>query len=412
MSGVIPALVLLLAVLGLLLRDFLKLPFSPWQIMCAGALVVLLLGQISPAEALGSIDWGVMLFLYGMFTLALFLQESWYLEHLGYKVLRRFNSPFMILLAAVFAIGIGSALLLNDTVAIIGVPLCLLLSQKSGMKSAPLIVALALAVTIGGVASPIGNPQNFIIASQPQMQNPFVTFAIYLAVPTILSLLALTALLWLYFPALHALRPILHDVSIRSREYDAARRGLQAVLVLSFLRLLSSIVPEIPAFPLWWIAAGGAAAALLLSGKWRNLLRVDFETLAFFAGMFILMDCAWLSGVFQEFLPLQGEIAKPLPLMAASLILPQALSNVPFVVLYLKAMGGNASVLPLILLAAGSTLAGALSLLGAASNVIILQSVEKRGEKFPMKEFMLLGAISTAISIALIFGWLWLLQLL
>jgi Na+/H+ antiporter NhaD/arsenite permease-like protein len=76
-------------------------------------------------------------------------------------------------------------------------------------------------------------------------------------------------------------------------------------------------------------------------------------------------------------------------------LLSQVLSNVPFVVLYLKALGVAVNVKTLMLLAAGSTLAGCITIFGAASNIIILQSAEKRGETLSIKEFSLIGVLTT-----------------
>ena len=147
MISLFPALMLFLVLLAIFFRRMLPFRIAPWQAMAAGALAVILLGQISPSDALSSIDWGVMVFLYSTFVLASILQESGYLQHLGYKFMRRFyQHPFLVLLSFVFSAGAASAFLLNDTVAILGVPVCIELGRKSNVPVAPLLVALALAV--------------------------------------------------------------------------------------------------------------------------------------------------------------------------------------------------------------------------------------------------------------------------
>jgi len=86
--------------------------------------------------------------------------------------------------------------------------------------------------------------------------------------------------------------------------------------------------------------------------------------------------------------------------MGVSIILSQFISNVPMVALYLpvvKHLGVNAR--ELMALAAGSTIAGNLSILGAASNVIILQNAEqKAGETVPFIEFVKIGVPLTAVN--------------
>lgn len=122
----------------------------------------LVTGQIPPIEALESVDVDVMLFLFGMFIVGKALEESGYLWHLSCRLFKKAKSRDQLLLLILFTMGI--AFLLNDTVAIIGTPMVLLLAKGNGMSPKPLLLALAFAVTIGSVMSPIGNPQNLLIA--------------------------------------------------------------------------------------------------------------------------------------------------------------------------------------------------------------------------------------------------------
>jgi Na+/H+ antiporter NhaD/arsenite permease-like protein len=84
--------------------------------------------------------------------------------------------------------GLFSAVLMNDTLAIIGTPLVLSLATKFRLSPKLMLLSLAIAVTTGSVMSPIGNPQNLLIAVDSGMDTPFVTFGLYLFIPTLLSL--------------------------------------------------------------------------------------------------------------------------------------------------------------------------------------------------------------------------------
>jgi Na+/H+ antiporter NhaD/arsenite permease-like protein len=403
MSNAIPPLVLC-ACLALI---FFRAKFgnvAPWIAMAFGAIAVLVLGQISIYDALIAIDWGVMAFLYGMFVLANGIERSGYLQHVGVKVLRHFKNPFHLLLAFILSIGAASALLLNDTIAIIGTLLAIAVAKNSKISAAPLLVGVALAVTIGSIASPIGNPQNYLIASQSTFANPFLSFTAYLLVPTILSLVALAAILWALFPALKNLSPLIKDTRVKDGPYHAARTALFVVVAFALLRIASAFSTLVPQFELYWIAVAGGITYLVLSQRLGDALAVDWETLAFFAGMFVLMDAVWLSGFFQPFLPVSSELSNPAIILSSSVLLSQVVSNVPFVVLYLKALG-SASEATLVLLAAGSTLAGCLTIFGAASNIIVLQTAEKKGETLPMREFAYAGIASLATSIFFIMAW-------
>ena len=170
-----------------------------WQIMLGGASVVLLLGQISPEAALKAINIDVLLFLFGMFVIGQALEESGYLSHLSYKMFRRAKTIDALVLFILFGMGIASAFLMNDTLAIIGTPVVLLLARKHRIHPQMLLLALAFAVTIGSAMSPIGNPQNLLIALNGNMENPFVTFFSYLFLPTMINLLLCFVMLKFFY---------------------------------------------------------------------------------------------------------------------------------------------------------------------------------------------------------------------
>ena len=181
-----------------------------WQIMLLGALGVLLSGQISPERALKSINADVMLFLFGVFIIGQALEESGYLSHLSYRLFRRARSLNSLILYVLFGMGMLSALLMNDTLAIIGTPVVLSLARKTNTQPKILLLSLAFAVTIGSVMSPIGNPQNLLIAIHGNVTNPFVTFLRFLLVPTLLNLFLAYLLLRLFYRKHFHSRPLAH----------------------------------------------------------------------------------------------------------------------------------------------------------------------------------------------------------
>jgi Na+/H+ antiporter NhaD/arsenite permease-like protein len=85
--------------------------------------------------------------------------------------------------------------------------------------------------------------------------------------------------------------------------------------------------------------------------------------------------------------------------LMTSVVLSQFISNVPFVALYmplLRQAGGGPT--EMIALAAGSTIAGNLLILGAASNVIIIQNAEKEGQTLSFLEFARVGVPLTVLN--------------
>jgi Na+/H+ antiporter NhaD/arsenite permease-like protein len=259
-----------------------------------------------------------------------------------------------------------------------------------------LLLALAFAVTTGSVMSPVGNPQNLLIAVQAEFANPFSTFLTYLAVPTVLSLLLVYIVLRLFFRHEFHATPLVHaPVTV----HDAllarwVRRALSLILILIVLRIGLAGSDLAVNFRLSYIALAGAAPLLLFSPRRGELLRrLDWATLAFFAGMFVLMAAVWHTELLQGWLT-RGvyDITTPLAVILAGTGLSQLISNVPLVALYLPLLQhAGADTASLMTLAAASTLAGNLLILGAASNVIIVQSAERHGSQLSFFAFARVG---------------------
>jgi len=120
-----------------------SLKLQIWQIMLVGAIVVLVTGQISPLNALMSINVDVILFLFGMFIVGEALAESGYLSYLSFRFFKNVKSADRLLLSVLFGFGLLSAFLMNDTVAIIGVPVVLLLARQCRIPPKLMLLTLA-----------------------------------------------------------------------------------------------------------------------------------------------------------------------------------------------------------------------------------------------------------------------------
>ena len=134
-----------------------------------------------------------------MFIVGEALVESGYLSHIAYRLFKRVKSTDQLLLAVLFGMGLASAFLMNDTIAIIGVPVVLLLAKQCRAPPKLMLLTLAFAVTIGSAMSPIGNPQNVLVAIEGNVANPFVTFFRFLLLPTMLNLFLAFILLRFFY---------------------------------------------------------------------------------------------------------------------------------------------------------------------------------------------------------------------
>ena len=368
-----------------------------WQIMLGGALAVLLTGQISLASAFNAINFDVIFFLFGMFIIGQALEESGYLSHLSYKIFKRAGSTHILLLLILLVMGFASAILMNDTLAIIGTPVVLLLARNHKISPKPMLLALAFAVTIGSVMSPIGNPQNLLIALNGNISNSFATFLKFLFFPTLINLFAAYFLLKIFYrDSLHS-RALSHlQEPIRDHKLAILSKLSLILVVILILVKISLVIFGINFdFRLTYIALIAAAPILLFGAKRISLLqRIDWHTLIFFAAMFILMASVWEANFFQSLLQeMKIDLSSIPAILLVSIILSQFISNVPLVALYLPMLlQAGAGTKELMALAAGSTIAGNLFILGAASNVIIIQNAEKKsGQTITFLEFAKIG---------------------
>lgn len=372
--------------------------------MTLGALGCLLTGEISAFDAVKSVNLDVILFLFGMFVVGVGLEESGYLSHLSYKIFKQAKSQDELLILILFIIGFASAFLMNDTLAIIGTPVVLHLSKKHNTSGKLLLLTLAFAVTIGSVMSPIGNPQNLLIALEGNIHNPFILFFKLLLIPTVINLIVAYFVLKLFY------KDKFHNNSLNHSQEPIMSKSLAKLSKISLYIIIIMVILKISIvtaginfdFRLTYIALVASLPILIFSEKRFEVLKnVDWKTLLFFVSMFILMQSFWNSGLIQGLIDnMNINITNMLMIFVVSIVLSQFISNVPLVALYLPMLlEAGASSKEMVALAAGSTIAGNLFILGAASNVIIIQNAEKKSnETITFLEFAKVGIPLTVLN--------------
>lgn len=395
-----------------------------WTSMLIGAALMIVLQTISIQSAISSISLDVIGFLFGMFSIVSALEKAGVLRKLAIKMMEIAKTPSRLMLAFVMGMGTLSAFVVNDTIALLGVPLAAYVAARSQIRPAVLLIALAFGITVGSVMTPIGNPQNLLIALQSGIYTPFITFITHLAVPTVINLGITFAILKLVYRKDLALSSFkLNSIDIVQEVdgyYDARLARISIVVLLA--TIAGFVVVEILQFlgiahlSLSAVAMIGAAGLYAASRHRVEILRsVNYSVLIFFASMFIVMSAMWSSGaipmIFGSILP-NPDPADPVQsasvITAASLSISQILSNVPFVTLYNYVMLDSgftgAHVDQWMMLAAASTVAGNITILGAASNIIIIETAEaRRVPAFSFLEFLKVGAPVAAANMAVYF---------
>lgn len=415
-----------------------------WTAMLIGAALMVGLQVIGISDAFKAVNLEVIAFLFGMFSLVSALEKSGVLKMIAARMLARARTPAQLLMIFVVGMGALAAFLVNDTIALLGIPLAVHVARHAKIKPTVLLLALAFGITVGSVMTPIGNPQNLLIAIDSGMQFPFVTFLLYLSVPTVANLFVTFLILKAYFrkelPGRAAAPAATGEERMAAvaggREEGGDDDGIRynpqqarLAIYVTVATLAGFIVSEflqalkVADLSLSIVAMLGAAALYALSSERTQILRkVDYSVLVFFAAMFVVTSAMWQSGAISI---ITGWLPNPSPadrvqslgvITAASLSLSQVLSNVPFVALYNFVMtgsgfggaggeGGGGHVAQWLMLAAVSTTAGNLTILGAASNVIVIEAAESRGVRaFSFFEFAKVGSLITAANIAVYYA--------
>ncbi len=396
--------------------------------MVFGAVLSLATLSITPIDAFNAIDFRVLSFLFGMLVITAGFEKSGLIEFMVLWLLKRARNSDRVLLYIIFGSGLLSAFLLNDTIALMLTPLVIGIASKMGFANPKgLLMPLAFGITTGSVFTPIGNPQNLLVALDSGISRPFLQFFAYLIVPTIVSLFAVYFLSKLFFKkeldtnvSLDRIQENLPEPRSAISDSGLAKLsvGVLAALIFSF-----AIVEALPGlqtlgFNLYSLAFSfGIILLALTPRRLFLLLEINWGVLIFFTGMFVLMRTVWDSGIGPILLSALPTPNRAMSVQATgsiilnSVTLSQVLSNVPFVQLYtyeMTALGFSGSyVIPWLALAAGSTLAGNLTILGAVSNVIIVNSAEvRKSSSFSFLEFLKYGSIVTSVTCLIYFGFL------
>ncbi len=361
--------------------------------MMAGAVAMLFLGAISLREAYAAINLDVIFFLLGMFSVVAAMDISGLLEYLTLRLLQLAKSPQRAFALVLVGMSTMAAFLVNDTLALMATPIVLSVAKQLRIRPGVFLITLALGVTVGSTMTAIGNPQNLLIALSTGIPNPVFDFLYYLLPPTLVGLgVTYLILKWYY-----------------------RREFANSIVVLGFFLVgIAELFGIQGNFNLGTISLLGATIVFLGSGRRREILRsVDWGIIIFFISLFIVMQAFWESYALQSlmgYLPVLNRSDPALSLVTiilASAFFSQLLSNVPFVAVYIKAMQAagltGADVKSWMALAGASTLAGGISLLGAASNVIVLEEAESRGSGFGFVEFSKIGLLVTIPNLLILY---------
>jgi Na+/H+ antiporter NhaD/arsenite permease-like protein len=399
------------------------------MVALAGAAIMVTLPVIDSDDVFYSrntgIDWDVIFLLLGMMIIVSVLRQTGVFEYTAIWAAKRARgSPLRIMILLVLVTAFASALLDNVTTVLLIAPVTLLVCDRLEIGPAPFLMAEAFASNIGGTATLIGDPPSIIIASRAGLS--FNAFLIHLAPIVIIIIGVFVALLPRLFPGAFAVNParVADVMSLEEREAIREPRllikcGVVLVAVLAGFVTHSAIHMQ-PSL----VALVGAGILIVISGLEHSdyLSSVEWDTLVFFAGLFVMVGALVKTGVVNQLARIAtaatngNALVTTMVMLAVSFVLSGLINNVPYaatmapiVAQLLPSMGGH--VHPQVLwwaLVLGTDLGGNLTAVGASANVVILGIARRADSPISFWEFTRKGLVVTLMSIGLSAIYLWL----
>lgn len=399
------------------------------KVVLGGAAVVLALGIVGSDDVFYShetgIDWDVIFLLLGTMVMVGVLRQTGVFEYVAIWAAKRAGgSPLRVMILLVLITAVASAALPNVTIVLLMAPVTLLVCERLDINPIPFLIAEVLASNIGGVSTLIGDPPNIIIGSRANLS--FNDFLINLAPVAIIALIAFVAVLPLLFRGTFGVHEdrVAEVMSLNEREAIQDLRLLVksgAVLVLVFATFVASsaihVEPSV-------VALIGAGVMVTISGleHVHYLASVEWETLLFFAGLFILVGSLVKTGVIADLARLAGDVTGGDPLFATMLILVVSavlsglIDNIPYVATMTPVVADLATTIPdpghvqamWWALAIGAGFGGNMTAVGASANVVMIGISTREGYPISFWEFTRKGVVVMALTVAVAAPYLWL----
>jgi len=393
-------------------------------IALGSAVIFLISGILTPGAAISSVDWNVILMLFGtMGTVSLFI-ESKMPSRLSDLLLQKVkDARWAIVFISLFS-GFISAFVDNVATVLMLAPVGFAICKKLGLNPIPVIIAISVSSNLQGAATLVGDTTSILLGGYADMS--FIDFffmngklGIFFAV----ELGAVATMFVLLFLFRREKKPI------SAPALTPVEDKFPTVLLVGTIVLLivASFLPNTPA-----LINGIICTALFLIGLVRRCIQkksflsikdtlkdVDYFTLLLLAGLFIVIEGITEAGVITDignlFLKVSGDnlfVAYTL-IVFISVLLSAFIDNIPYVATMLPVVAQMASTMgmePYVLffgLLIGATLGGNLTPIGASANITAIGILKKNGYTTSTKDFMRIGLPFTLVAVLTGYLFVW-----
>lgn len=389
-----------------------------------GATLLIILGVLDQETAIHHIDWNTLGLLIGMMVIVDLTRRSGIFTFLAIWVSKKVKGdPLLLMLSLSILTALLSAILDNVTTVLLIVPVVLSIADQLEVDPIPFLFSQIILSNIGGTATLIGDPPNIIIAGQTGLS--FMDFILNLA-PIVFVIIGAT----LYFLYLIYRRKLVTKDSLKAKllnqnEWDHIKdfASLKKSLFVLCLVILGFTLHSILHLETASIALSGAMLLMIWTREEPEevFLAIEWPTLFFFAGLFVLVGGLIEVGVLDRLAEWSMGLTQGDPLLMVMLILfisailSSFLDNIPFVATMIPLIQklselsqfSPAQTQPLWwALALGACLGGNGTLVGASANLIVAGIAEKNGITIRYIQFLKVGFPLMILSVAISAGYL------
>jgi Na+/H+ antiporter NhaD/arsenite permease-like protein len=359
---------------------------------------------LTPQDLLHYENWETILFIFGMMTVIETMSESGFFRWLGLHSARWVKlDPLKLFIFFPFIAGFLSAFVDSITVMLFMSTLTIEVASIIGINPVPLILSEICAANIGGSSTMVGDPPNVILGTYFQL-----TFMDFVKNTGLIAWIGFGVntpfFIWFYKKEIFSARKRLQEnPQWLQKQVDALNpkeairdRWLFVVGLIAFLYVVTVLVTHhLTHLSVATCALTGALIAMLLGGykMSRVLMNIDYPTIIFFAGLFIIVGAMEHVGLLKVAAAVVKEASGGNFFIALSIILwisaigSSIVDNVPFAATMapiLKHMSENFgfSLLPLVWSTAlGTDIGGNGTPIGASANVVAVATYERMADK-------------------------------
>lgn len=388
-----------------------------------GAVAIIVLGVVNQEQAFEHIDFNTIGLLIGMMIIVGITRQSGVFEYVAIKSAKMVGGkPLAIMAALAVVTGVASALLDNVTTVLLIVPVTYAITDRLNITPLPFLFAEIMASNIGGTSTLIGDPPNIMIGSATGLG--FIDFLTNLILPVItILIITIGIMVFIYRKQLKTTDDCREKIfSLNEKQAIKDWLLLKRSLIILALTITGFLLHQTLHLESATVALLGASLLMLFSNQNPEeiLLNIEWPTIFFFAGLFVLVGGLVETGVIKmvasEALKITGGslVRTGMLVLWLSAIASAFIDNIPFVATMIPLLQtiGQLTNLPMEsiwwALSLGACLGGNGTLIGASANVVVAGIAERHGNSITFMDYLRRGFPLMLISIIVATAYLYL----